>query len=371
MPTRPQHRAHVVRRRHTGAVLTASALLIVVAVAVALLVTRAGGHKTASGGSQRHHHHRSHSAAPDRCPLTDLRPPTGKVPDRPALAVKIGNEPVGARPQSGLNEADIVYDTPAEGFIMRYIAVYQCTAASAVGPTRSVRWVDWHILANFTGRPILAFAGGINPDVSVVSALPWLRTADLLGAQYGAGYRTTNRVPPDNLYTSTSTLWGLFKGGAPPRPVFQYSSAKPSGATPVSKLAIDFSAGTDAEWTWDAAAGQFLHSYSGVPDIDALTGKQVSTTNIVVQVVHYRYGPYPESPGSTGDVESQVTGSGRGWVLRNGVEIPVTWHRPAAADATTFTDAAGHAVLLAPGRTWVEIVLDTIANSPGSITFTP
>ena len=42
--------------------------------------------------------------------------------------VKIGNE-TEARPQSGLNEADIVYDTPAEGFVMRYAAVYQCNNA--------------------------------------------------------------------------------------------------------------------------------------------------------------------------------------------------------------------------------------------------
>ena len=58
-----------------------------------------------------------------RCPLTDLRA-RGGVPDQPALAVKVGNEPEGARPQRGPNEADIVFDTSVEGFIMRYIAMY-------------------------------------------------------------------------------------------------------------------------------------------------------------------------------------------------------------------------------------------------------
>jgi hypothetical protein len=65
-----------------------------------------------------------------------------------------------------------------------------------------------------------------------------------------------------------------------------------------------------------------------------------------------------------------MTGSGSGWIFRNGKEIPITWHRAILKDDTTFTDAAGQPVGLAPGRTWVEIVLDTTAKSPGAITIT-
>ncbi len=292
------------------------------------------------------------------------------MPDRPALAIKIGNEPDGARPQSGLNEADIVYDTPAEGFIMRYVAVYQCQEATSVGPVRSVRWVDWHILQAF-GKPILTFAGGINPDVDTVESLSWLKPADLLGNAYDAGTRISSRVPPDNLYTSTSALWALYPSDrTPPPAVFRYGGPLPSSATPAAALAINFSAGTDVLWKWDASARDWMHTYSGETDVDALTGKPVTTTNIVVQIVHYSYGPYPESPGSTGDVESQTVGSGRGYVLRGGKSIAVTWHRATLDSPTTFTDSAGKAVTLSPGRTWVELVLDTIASSPGALTIT-
>jgi hypothetical protein len=290
-----------------------------------------------------------------RCPLTDL-PAPGGVPDRPALGVKIGNQPEGARPQSGLDEADIVYDTPAEGFVMRYLAVYQCTNAASIGPTRSLRWVDWHLMAAF-GHPILAFAGGINPDVDTVMALGWLHPADLLEGAQGAAERTTTRVPPDNLYTSTSALYALFPSAkGAPAPVFSYTSGLPASARAASSLAIDFSYGTDVVWKWDAAAHLWDHTYSGVPDTDALTGKPVTTTNIVLQVVHYSFGPYIESPGSTGDVESQTVGTGSGYVLRGGRAIAVTWHRPTLSDPTTFTDASGQDVGLAPGRTWVELV---------------
>lgn len=343
----------------------AAGTVAVVTAAVIVAVVLSGGKPAPKHVSATTVPHRQ----PARCPLTDLPAPGGKVPDRPALAVKVGNEPEGARPQSGLNEADIVYDTPAEGGIMRYVAVFQCSSASSIGPTRSVRWVDWHILQAF-GHPILAFAGGINPDVNTVDGLGWLQPADLLAGAQSAGVRITTRVPPDNLYTSTSALWGLAKPGSPPPPVFSYSSALPSLATRATALAIDFSEGTDVIWKWDGRGDCWLHTYSGVPDIDTLTNRPVTTTNIVVQIVHYSFGPNQESPGGSGDVESQTVGSGSGYVLRGGEVISVTWHRPSLSAPTTFTDAKGQAVGLAPGRTWVELVLDTTASTPGALTIT-
>lgn len=292
----------------------------------------------------------------NRCPLTDLRAPRARVPDRPALAVKVGNEPEGARPQSGLNEADIVFDTPAEGFIMRYIAIYQCHSAASIGPTRSVRFVDWHLVRQFI-HPILAFAGGINPNVNQVEEFNWLRSANLLERAANAGTRITSRVPPDNLYTSTAALYRLFpKSNRPPKPVFIYSSALPHGAIPAASISIDFSYGTDVVWKWDGRTRSWLHTYSGVPDVDALTHKPVTAKNVAVLLVSYRFGPYAESTGGSGVFESQTLGRGVGYVLRNGRSIKVTWHRKFLISPFRFTRAHGEVVSLAPGRTWVELV---------------
>ncbi|MHB1988851.1 MAG: DUF3048 domain-containing protein [Acidimicrobiales bacterium] len=367
----PTSRRHGKLSRATlnrGRMAAAGSVVVLLAIVTAAVVLLAGGgpkNNQVSGLGSRS------AAGPPRCPLTDLPAPGGHVPDRPALAVKVGNEPQGARPQSGLNEADIVYDTPAEGFIMRYVAVYQCNGASSIGPSRSVRWVDWHILHAF-GHPILAFAGGINPDVNRVDHLGWLKPADLLVNAQSAGTRITSRVPPDNLYTNTASLWALYPSDrTPPPPVFSYGGTLPAAARPATSLAINFSPGTDVLWKWDSSAGTWLHTYSGVPDIDALTNKPVTTTNIVVEIVHYHFGPYEESPGSTGDVESQTVGSGSGYVLRDGRSIKITWHRASLTAPTTFTDAAGRAVTLAPGRTWVELVPNTTASTPGALQISP
>lgn len=298
-----------------------------------------------------------------RCPLTHLPAPGGRVPRRPAIAVSVGNEPGPSRPQSGLNEADIVYDTPAEGGIMRYVVVFQCNTASAIGPTRSVRWVEWHLVQAFR-HPILAFANGITYDVDTVEHLAWLRPVDLLTAPSGASTRVSFRSPPDNLYTSTSRLLALHpKDRTPPPPVFHYGGPLPRSALRAVSLAIAFSPGTDVVWKWDASNGDWIHTYAGTVDTDPVTGSPVTTKNIVVEIVHATYGRYPESPGSTGDVESQTVGSGSGYVLRDGKAISVTWHRPSLSAGTTFTDVAGKPVLLGPGRTWVELVLSSLHHA--------
>lgn len=348
---------------------------VVVIVAVVLAVVLSGSAKkgkTSSSSGPSTSTSAPPTLASDRCPLTDTRAPGGVVPRRPALAIKIGNEPQGARPQSGLNEADVVYDTPAEGGIMRYEAVYQCKSASSVGPVRSLRWVDWHILAMYRSLPLLVHAGGINPDIAALDKLRYVKNVDLLNNYAVDGERISSRAAPDNLYTSTAAVWASFKNEkAPPDPVFTYSGALPSSAKPASALQINFSQGTDAVWTWNAPTKTWLHSYAGSgADIDTLTNKQVSTNNIIVQIVKYALGAYAESPGASGDVESVMTGTGKGYVFRNGEEIPVTWHRPTLSSSTTFTDASGQKVGLTPGRTWVEIVIDTTAAQKGAITIT-
>jgi hypothetical protein len=355
------------------AIVIAVSVVVLAGIAVGIVAATSGGKtppKAGSGASK------TTSTVPTLsstvCPLTDTPAPGGVVPDRPALMIKIGNEPSGARPQSGLNEADVVFDTPAEGFVMRYVAVYQCNNASSIGPTRSVRWVDYHMIARMFYDPILAFAGGIIPNQQGVAAdHAWLSGINLLDVSSSVAWRISSRLAPDNLYTSTSALYGQFtKLKNPPPSLFTYSAKPVSSATPASSLAIDFSYGTEPVWQWNAQKGLWMHTYSGTPDIDALTNQQVSTTNIVVEIVKYTLGPHIESTGGTGDVQSEMLGSGPGYILRNGTAVKVTWHRTDEIQPTTFTDAAGQKVSLAPGRTWVEIVPNVQANAAHGIVIT-
>ena len=54
-------------------------------------------------------------------------------------AVMIDNYPFDARPQSGLHDAEIVYEVEAEGGITRYLALYISPPPAKIGPVRSSR----------------------------------------------------------------------------------------------------------------------------------------------------------------------------------------------------------------------------------------
>ena len=295
------------------------------------------------------------------CPLTGLRAPGGKVPRRPALAVKIGNDPY-SRPQSGLDEADIVYEEQAEGGITRYMVVFQCRGAPLVGPTRSVRWDDWNILEQYK-HAILAYSGGIQPWTTEAASLPWIYNAD--GSLYpyaNAFYRYNSTTPPANqgapynYYTSTAALWKLYsKVKTPPPTLFQFSTRIPAGSTRLASAEINFSSAADVVWKWDAANRQWLRFYGTTPDTDP-GGHQFHTTNVVIQITKWRFGPYNESYGTSPDVESITTGTGVVYVLRGGHIEKGVWTRPGLHDITRFTFPNGKPMTLQPGQTWYEVV---------------
>jgi hypothetical protein len=89
------------------------------------------------------------SDEPAICPLTGLEADDELLLDRRVLAVKIENSP-DARPQMGLEEADVVYEEEAEGGITRFIVLYHCDDADRIGPIRSARETDPVVLLEST-----------------------------------------------------------------------------------------------------------------------------------------------------------------------------------------------------------------------------
>jgi hypothetical protein len=352
---------------------------IIALVAAAVLVLGAGIALAATSGGAKNKPR--HAAAPNIpgptttaasgpvCPLTGLAPSGGAVPQRPALAVKVDNYP-DARPQSGIDEADIVFDEPVEGGITRFAAVFQCQSPALVGPIRSARAVDLQILDQLS-KPILVHVGGIDP---VISILQNGNLSDFDLRTHGAIIKhVPGRVAPYDTYITAAAGWGLQSTDTtPPAPVFTYSTTTPSG-TPVTSIHIPFTATNNTLWTWSASSGRWLLSYSGRP-ATVSGGGQIATTNIVVQTVHVTYGPWLENSEGGLEVQSQMTGSGPLTVLRNGVAVTGTWKRAALNDPTTLTASDGSTIALQPGQTWVEIVPSTVpvtTTGPAATTTTP
>jgi Protein of unknown function (DUF3048) N-terminal domain/Protein of unknown function (DUF3048) C-terminal domain len=284
-------------------------------------------------------------------PLTGLPVTNVEQSRRPAFYVKVENSPE-ARPQTGLDKADVVYEALAEGGITRFAAVFQGTDPFVVGPVRSVRPQDADLAAPLHG--LAAFSGGVGPIVSDVSTVAQTFDDDAGSPVF---YRSTDRYAPHNLYLNTDKAW--VAAAAPynraPQKQFTFGSL-PGGSRAAAAVDVPMSYVADIRWTW--SAGAWHRSQNGVPFTAAGTGS-IAPANVLLEYVKIANAGYTDVAG-TSVPDSVVVGSGRAQLFRDGKVIEGTWSKLARADITTFTTTGGKPLALHPGRTWIELVPDSV-----------
>lgn len=289
---------------------------------------------------------------------TELTDPA--VMSRPALAAKIDNHPA-ARPQYGLNSADIVFEENVEK-LTRFAAVFHSVGSDPVGPLRSGRTQDIDILGSFN-KPLFAWSGGNSKVTNAINKSDIVNVGWSASKGKGGYGRDSSRKAPHNLMARTTDLWTLSpEGSSAPPAQFIYRSASdaiPTTATAVAgaKVSMD---NVPVYWGWDAAKGLFMRSSLNSRRVlephNAITGEteeQIGAHNVVVLYVKYAASPAdPKSP------EAQTVGNGVGYVLTNGSIIEVTWERTDRLMPFTLKDSTGTIVRMTPGRTWVLLARD-------------
>jgi hypothetical protein len=313
---------------------------VVLAVAAVLVVAAACG----GGGESKKGSSRTTTKEAVQ-PLTGLPDGGSGSLSRPALSIKIENTPP-ARPQTGLDVADVVYEQITEGDITRFIAVYNSTIPDTAGPIRSVRAMDPDVVTPLGG--IFAYSGGIPQSVQAIRQASGVNSVDETQAG-SAMFREKSRRAPENLYGRGPGL--LDKGGepVPVRPLFSYlDSGQPFNGDPVSDFTVGFKNGYAVTYTFDPASHTWKRAFGPTPHT-VVSGQQIAPTNVIVQFV----GCCLDTPEGGG---YQTVGEGDAWVFSDGKIVRGKWSRSEASQDTRFTDAAGKPIKLTPGRTWVEFV---------------
>lgn len=315
------------------------------------------GASTASGsssGSSDQSPESSEVAAAEpefRMPLTGTPLASAdEIPNRPALAVKMPNNPQ-ALPQTGLNEADIVFEEIINDGITRFAAVFHSQGSDPVGPIRSGRAQDVDILSNLNS-PLFAWSGG-NPGVTKVINNSSLTSLSYVGGYANAYYRRDGRGgAPHNLFSSTETLWDLtpdeFQAPAQIFPYMLPGETAEGDSASIVEIELD---SILARWDYDETTNRYLRSEYGEPHMSELTG-QVWADNVVVMLVEYR-----QSPIDSKSPEAVTVGSGQVLVFTDGVVRVGAWQRSSNTDSwNLYTDETLSEPLgLSDGRTWVEL----------------
>lgn len=286
-----------------------------------------------------------------------IEPLTGTPPvapaGRPALSVKVDNVDA-ARPQSGLNQADLVVEALVEGGQTRLFAVFRSQSSPKAGPIRSARPVDAELLAELRGG-IFAYSGAAPGEIAPVEERSG---ATLLSQDAGVGafHRDSSRPAPHNVYASTDDLYaaGAEAGdrSPPPSPLFAYGPL--TGGSPAGRVDLVMGERTTAAWTFDTGLGQYVREQNGTPDV-LDDGSPITADDVLIRSVDVSGSGTFDVLGEE-DPYVQVVGRGAFWLLRDGVVIAGTWSRPTIESPTTYTAEGGSPLLLRPGRTWVELL---------------
>lgn len=301
-------------------------------------------------------------------PLTGVAV-TGEASNRPALAVKIENT-ADARPQEGLNEADIVWENIVDFGVSRFNAVFQSQVPGEIGPIRSVRPMDIPESAPLHG--LFAYSGG----QAGILALARKSGEQLFSFDDGnkAFYRTKDRAAPHNVYSHPADIWAQADADrVAPSPQFQYgrTAAQASAAvagTPANTLSFTLSPYSHPNWTWDAASGTWLR-FEGSAKATTLTYQQgesqIHAVNVLAIVAVHPDSGFNAQNNAPVPTYNLSNSSGDGMLASGGKTIPVKWSKGADDQAMVVTLADGSPALLAPGNLWIEMVPQ---DSSGSYT---
>jgi hypothetical protein len=230
--------------------------------------------------------------------------------------------------------------------------VFSSALPRSVGPVRSARISDVDLLAQF-GRPAFAYSGAqhrLRPVLARASVY------DVSGDRGPAGYyRDPRRRAPYDFFGIPKGLLARAPHASTAQDVgFVFSPTPPAlGGRPV-KVAVASYPASQAKFVWNAKAKAFDVYLNKKPARATEGGTQHATTVVLQYVRQHDSGFGDKFGGRTPMLET--VGTGKAWVLRDGLAYAVTWTRASATAGTTFTTADGSLLPFAAGQIWVALV---------------
>ena len=295
------------------------------------------------------------------CPLTGAKTTEENAKRRP-IGIMVENAQE-ARPQSGMDKADLVYEVVAEGGITRFLAFYACTDADEIGPVRSARsyYVDW--VAEL--KAFYAHVGGSPDGLAKVKSDNVLDLDQFNNDKYY--WRSSNKQAPHNVFTTTAKLrtagqshnWDI--NASYPVWKFQDLSKKTSSENTTDKkttpevatltsVKIDFSSAPFVvEYIYDSTKNEWTRKIAGSTQLDKITSQPIKVKNLAVMIT-----PITARNDKDSRVDVDTTSGGKAMVFVNGKLTQGTWKK--SDNRTKFYDASGSEVVFEAGNTWISVV---------------
>ena len=284
-----------------------------------------------------------------------------EVASRRPVAIMINNIKM-ALPQSGISEADVIYEVLAEGDITRLVAIFQELESEKIGPVRSIR--DYYFNISFDHDAIIIHHGGSPQAFEAIKTLKPSNLNTLSGLEGIMTWRDAVRrkqkgMLEHSLYTSGDRIiagWEKVKykveRNKDSKPFFNFSEEEiiPLGKE-ATEVIIPFSKTYVSEFIYDEELNLYKKNHHKNPHIDENNNKQLEFKNIIVQFTDIRVIP--------GDAEGRrdvkLIGEGKGLYITNGMAKAITWSKKNYNTPTIFKDELGKELTINTGKTYIGI----------------
>lgn len=307
---------------------------------------------------------------PDINPLTGLKVEDPALLRRRPLMVRIGNDP-GARPQVGLNEADMVYEELVEWWVTRFTAIFLSQDLEVIAPIRSARLINLQLTTQYQGA--LANSGGSDAVRWELSQIDIVNLDEFFVPKpyfYRENEGWQTRLALDGKaareYMGAEGLESAVKLRG-----FAFSEKLDPDRLPAAALAdantvvIPYPASTSqARWEYDPASGKYLRFTTGEPMLD-FTRQQIAAANVIIYFAEHQDTDIVEDSNGATSVRIIINGRGTAWLARDGKILKGYWETN-GRETPNFVFEDGRLMPLKPGNTWVQVVpLDYLIEIDG------
>jgi len=302
------------------------------------------------------------SSEPEKPIVTYTNPLTGEdgltkaVSKQRPVAVMINNISVAQPVQTGLNKADIIYETEVEGGITRLLAVYQdIKSVEKIGTVRSARY-DYIDLA--LGHNALYVHHGQDN----YHAKPHLNSiVRLILDTNNAGVRISNGLSSEHtLYGYGKEIWQYFKTNGTKTTLTKDNTWQTFAdkETPVEYerkakgVTVAFSYSYKTNFKYDEKTGLYQRYFNGTLRKDYNTKETIDVKNVFV--LDASITRYPGCSDGKGHMKVNLT-SGTGYYFVNGTYKTIKWSKGSSSAPLKLMNNDGTPLEVNPGKSWVCI----------------
>ena len=283
-------------------------------------------------------------------PLSGLYGAEEKINRRP-VAIMYDNHP-NARWQSGLKDAEIVYEFSVEAPYTRYMGIFLMNDPESIGSIRSSRPYFVTIVLEYDA--LYARVGGSEQAKADIKSL---RVADIdgLSSSKDVFWRKNHKKAPNNLYSSMEVLRQTQKergykelGDYTP---FKFKEDEEDIQGQLANtITINYNKNNITVYDYDFDNKVYTRTKDGKLHIDEIGETQIIAKNIIIQEAKTR------TIDNEGRLEIGLIGEGKGKYITNGRYIDIKWKKGSREGKTLYYDLEDKEIVFNPGVTWIQVI---------------